>query len=521
MCDMHITQGLKRAAQVKPRGVSTVFRGRRRTWRETEERVARLAGGLQRLGLSRGARAAILALNSDRYFEYLFAVPWAGGVTVPLNIRLAAPEIAYILEDSGTEILFVDEHYAGLLEPLEGKMATVREVVFLGEDGAPAGARTYEDLLEAGAAPDVMCGGDDLAGIFYTGGTTGKAKGVMLSHQNLVANAANAIAGIGYDVDSVYLHAAPMFHLADGSSTLAVTMVGGTHVFVPKFDPADCLAAIQRERVTHAVFVPTMINMLVNFPRVGAHDVSALETIMFGGSPMPEAVLRRALEAIPGCRFVHGYGMTEVAPIATLLDPRYATLEGPYAGRLKSCGRAAVLCEVKIVDEQDREVPRRTVGEVLVRGPNVMLGYWNQPEATAQALRGGWMHTGDRGYMDEEGFVYIVDRLKDMVITGGENVYSIEVESAISTLDGVAEVAVIGIPDDTWGERVHAIVVPRPGRTLTPEQVIAHCRTQIAGYKCPRSVEIRSAPLPLSGAGKILKTALREPFWRGREKRVN
>jgi long-chain acyl-CoA synthetase len=521
MCDVQITQGLKRAAQVKPGGPATVFAGRRRTWGETVERVARLAGGLGRLGLSRGARAAILALNSDRYFEYLFAVPWAGGAAVPINIRLAAPEIAYILEDSGSEILFVDEHHAGVLGELTGKMARVREVVFLGEVGVPAGARAYEDLLEGGAAPDAMGGDDDLAGIFYTGGTTGRAKGVMLSHRNLVANAANAIAGIGYDVDSVYLHAAPMFHLADGASTLAVTMVGGTHVFVPRFDPADCLAAIQGERVTHAVFVPTMINMLVNFPRIGAHDVSTLGTIMFGGSPMPEAVLRRALGVLPRCRFIHGYGMTEVAPIATLLDPRYATLEGPYAGRLKSCGRAAVLCEVTIADPQEQEVPRGTVGEVLVRGPNVMLGYWNQPDATAQALRGGWMHTGDRGYMDEEGFVYIVDRLKDMIITGGENVYSMEVESAISTLDGVAEVAVIGIPDDMWGESVHAIVVPRAGRTLTPEQVIAHCRTLIAGYKCPRSVEIRSDSLPLSGAGKILKTVLREPFWRGREQRLS
>ncbi len=419
---MYLTQGLRRAAQVKPEGAATVFGDRRRTWRETEGRVARLAGGLERLGLSKGDRTAILALNSDRYLEFLFAVPWAGGATVPLNTRLAAPEIAYILEDSGAHILFVDEHGAKVLEQLEGRLASVREVVFLGEGRAPAGARAYEDLVDAGAAPDAMRGGNELAGIFYTGGTTGKAKGVMLSHQNLVSNAANAVAGVGYTIDSVYLHSAPMFHLADGSSTFAVTMVGGTHTFVPKFDPADCLMTIQRERVTNGVFVPTMINVLVNFPRIGDYDTSTLTTIMFGASPMPEAVLRRALEALPGCRFIHGYGMTEVAPIATLLDPRYTTLEGPYAGRLKSCGRAAMLCEVKIADERDHEVPPGTVGEVLVRGPNVMLGYWNQPEATAQALRGGWMHTGDGGYMDAEGFVYIVDRLKDMIITGGENV---------------------------------------------------------------------------------------------------
>jgi len=336
-----------------------------------------------------------------------------------------------------------------------------------------------------------------------------------------VVNAANAVPGLGYDMDTIYLHSGPMFHLADGASTLAVTMVGGVHIFVPKFDPADCLAAIQREKVNKALFVPTMVNMVVNFPRIREFDVSSLQSVLYGASPMPDAVLLKALEVLPGCQFIQAYGMTEVAPIATMIDPRYTTLTGPYAGRIKSCGQAALLCEVKIVDDHDNEVPRGTVGEVLVRGPNVMLGYWNKPEATKEALRGGWYHTQDGGWMDAEGFVYIVDRLKDMIISGGENIYSAEVESALSTLDGVAEVAVIGIPDEKWGEVVHAIVVPRAGKTLTSAQVIEHCHKLIAGYKCPKSVAIRNEPLPLSGAGKILKTNLREPYWRGREKRVN
>lgn len=518
---MYVTQGLRRARQVKPKGASTIFRDRRRTWSDTLDRVSRLAGGLLTLGMSKGGRAAILALNSDRYLEYLFSLPWIGGVVVPLNTRLAPPEIEYILADSGTEVLFVDEHFNNVLSALAGKMPSVKHIVYLGEDTPPAGSIGYEGLLAAAPAVDTMAGGRDLAGIFYTGGTTGKSKGVMLSHENLVTNAANAVVGVGYDIDAVYLHSAPMFHLADGASTLAVTMVGGAHVFVPRFDPADCLATIQREKVTKALFVPTMINMLVNSPRIREFDVSSLTRVLYGASPMPDAVLKKALEILPGCQFVQAYGMTEVAPIATLVDPRYTTVTGPYAGRIKSCGQAALLCEVKIVDELGKETPRGTVGEVAIRGPNVMLGYWNKPEATAAALRDGWYYTQDGGYMDDEGFVFIVDRLKDMIISGGENIYSAEVESAVSTFDGVAEVAVIGVPDEKWGEAVHAIVVPRAGKSFTPEQLIAHCQKLIAGYKCPKSVEIRSEPLPLSGAGKILKTVLREPHWRGRDKRVS
>jgi long-chain acyl-CoA synthetase len=518
---MDITQGLRRAMQIRSNGASTVFRERCRTWRETGERISRLAGGLSQLGLAKGDRVAILALNSDRYFEYLFAVPMAGGAVVPINIRLAAPEIQYILENSGTEILFIDDRFAPVLDALKGQMPSVRHVVYLGDGALPAGMRAHEDLLSVPPLTEPRACDDDLAGIFYTGGTTGKAKGVMLSHRNLVVNAASVIPAFGYDADSVYLHAGPMFHLADGASTLAVTVVGGVHVFVPAFDPTDVLATIQREKVTHSLLVPTMINLLVNFPKVADHDVSSLRRVAYGASPMPEAVLRKALQVLPGVKFAQAYGMTEAAPLVTALDPRYTTLEGPDAGRIKSCGQAGHLVEVRIADADDREVPRGTVGEVQVRGDNVMLGYWNAPDLTAQALRGGWYHSGDGGYMDADGFVYIVDRLKDMIITGGENVYSAEVENAISTLDGVAEVAVIGVPDEKWGEAVHAIVVPRTGKPVTADGVIAHCHGLIAGYKCPSGVTIRSEPMPISGAGKILKTELRKPYWAGRGTQVN
>ncbi len=514
---MHLTQGLQRAAQTRPAGVSTIFRDRRRTWRDTADRIGRLAGGLRGRGLRKGDRAAILALNSDRYFEYLFAVAAAGGVAVPVNTRLAPQEIAYLLEDSGATMLFVDAAFAPLLALLGGRLGAVRDIVWLDDDAPPDGMLAFETLLDAPPITQVAAQDDDLAGIFYTGGTTCQAKGVMLCHRNLIINAANITVAVGYASTSIYLHAAPMFHAADNASTLAVTMHGGTHVFIPRFDPGAVAAAIQAERVSNVLLVPTMINALVNSPAVDAHDLSSLATVAFGASPMPDAVLRRAREKLPRCGFVHLYGMTEAAPVVTALEPRDTLLPG----RSKSCGKAALMVEVRIADAEDNEVPRGTVGEVQVRGPNIMLGYWNKPEETAAALRGGWYHSGDGGIMDDEGYVTIVDRLKDMIISGGENIYSAEVESAISTLDGVAEVAVVAIPDERWGEAVHAIVVPRAGCVVTAEQVIAHCRALIAGFKCPRSVDIRDRPLPLSGAGKVLKTELRGPFWVGREKRVN
>jgi long-chain acyl-CoA synthetase len=516
-----LTQSLRRAVQTKPDGASTTFGNRHRIWRQTAERVACVAGALSALGVRRGDRVAILSLNTDRYFELMYAIPWIGAVMVPLNTRLAAPEIEYILNDAGATLLFIDGAMAHHLTALEGKIPTVREVVWIDDIASPDGMLHYEDLTAYEAAEDVGASDDDLAGLFYTGGTTGRSKGVMLTHTNLVMNAMNAVAGIGFNADTAYIHSGPMFHLADGASTFGVTLAGGRHAFVHRFDPVDVLQTIQSEKVTHAQFVPTMINMLVNHPRFGEFDISTLAFILYGASPMPEGVLRKAMQAMPRVKLMHAYGMTEAAPIVTLLDPRYTTLAGPFAGKLKSCGQVALGCEIKVVDASRQEVPRGTAGELAIRGANIMKGYWNRPAETAAVLEDGWYYSGDGAYMDEEGFVYIVDRLKDMIISGGENVYSAEVENAISLIDGVAEVAVIGIPDERWGERVHAIVVPKAGAALTADRVMEHCHEQIAGYKCPKSVEFRDTPLPLSGAGKILKRDLREPYWKGFAKAVN
>jgi long-chain acyl-CoA synthetase len=369
--------------------------------------------------------------------------------------------------------------------------------------------------------PDAGRGGEDLAGIFYTGGTTGFPKGVMLSHRSLWASVMAWLAAVGPSPQKVMLHAAPMFHIADGAMIIAGTLTGDAHAIIPFFTPEGVLAVVERFRVTDILLVPTMINMLVSHPKIAETDLSSVRSVTYGGSAIQEAVLARAIAAFPNCRFMQAYGQTELSPIATLLGPEYHVLEGPNAGRLTSAGCAAACTELEIVDPNDIEVRRGIVGEIRCRGPNAMLGYWKKPEETAAALRGGWVYTGDAGYMDEDGFVYIVDRLKDMIVTGGENVYSAEVENAVCHHPAVAQCAVIAIPSKEWGEAVHAIVIPKEGCNATAEEIIAHCRLVIAHYKCPRSIEFRSEPFPLSGAGKVLKRELRVPYWERQTRQVS
>jgi acyl-CoA synthetase (AMP-forming)/AMP-acid ligase II len=519
---MQMTQGLRRAAMANRDGTASVFAGRRPSWGELLARVTRLAAGIRGLGIGPGDRVAILALNSDRYLEFFYAVSWAGAVFVPVNTRLAGPEIVFWLNDSESRLLFVDEQFLEPLGRVRGELTTVEQAVYIGEGAAPAGTTHHEALIEASAAmDDAGRADDDLAGIFYTGGTTGRSKGVMLSHANLVTNALNGASVVGIDRNSSYLHAAPMFHLADGALAFAITMMGGRHCYLAHFDPEAVLKSLQDEAVTLALLVPTMVNMLVQHPKVGDYDLSKLQKLMYGASPMPEAVARRAMQLLPQVGFIQGYGQTECAPILTLLTPEFHVTAGPKAGRMTSVGHPVPACEVSVRDENDEPCPPGVVGEVCGRGPNVMLGYWKQPELTAHTLRNGWLHTGDGGYLDQDGFLYIVDRMKDMIISGGENVYSAEVESALHQHPAVAECAVIGVPDQKWGERVHAIVRLKPGHAAGAEDLIAHCHQLIAGYKCPRSLDFREQPLPLSGAGKILKTELRKPYWEGKSKRVN
>jgi acyl-CoA synthetase (AMP-forming)/AMP-acid ligase II len=517
-----IAQFVRHAVQTGAGKVATVCGDRQRTWQEFDDRIRRLAEAMHALGLKPGDRIGILSLNSDRYLESLFGLSLGGFVFVPINTRLAPPEIVFWLTDSGCSALFVDDAFALALPKVLPETPGVKHVVYIGEGACPSALTDYEALL-AGAQPFAHSIGadNDLAGIFYTGGTTGRSKGVMLSHNNIMSNALNIYPSTLADEDTRYIHAGPMFHLADNAMTYLVTGFRGTHYFMPRYEPLALMHMIEQHRITLLLIVPTMINMMVNHPDVMKHDLSSVQRLLFGASPMPEAVLRRASEVMPEVKFCHLYGQSESSPVLTALDPRYTCFDGPYSGRVKSAGRAVLDCDIEIHDADDNEVPRGTIGELCARGPMVMLGYWKQPEMTTHTLRNGWLHTGDGAYMDDEGFIFIVDRVKDMIISGGENVYSAETEEALYSHNSVAECAVIGVPDDKWGERVHAIVRLKQGLRATPEDLIAHCHTLIANYKCPRSLDLREEPLPLSGAGKILKTDLRAPYWAGKEKRVN
>ena len=516
-----MTQLVRRAAQTAPKGLATWDGDRSFSWRELEVRLARFAGGLKALGVVPGDRVAILALNSDRYFEFLFGVPWAGAIFVPINTRLAGPEVVHWLTDAGARVLFLDRAHLDLFGRVRDSLPDVRHVIWVDRDAPPAGCLSYDELLAAGPMEDAGRRDDDLAGLYYTGGTTGRSKGVMLSHRNLVVNALQTMPLVNHGSNERILHATPMFHIADGCVSMASTAMSGANYFIPAFEPVAVMRAVEAHRIERMLLVPTMINMLVNHPDIARYDLGSLRTVLYGASPMPEAVITKALEMLPDARFYQAYGQTETSPILTVLRPEYHVTDGPLAGKLKSAGQALPGVDIAIMDDGDKIVPPRTVGEICARGPNIMLGYRNLKEQTERALRGGWLHTGDGGFVDEDGFLFIVDRVKDMIVSGGENVYSAEVESAIYDHPGVAQCAVIGIPSEKWGEQVHAIVVPKAGVPLTADAVIAHCRQRIAGFKCPRSVSFRAEALPLSGAGKILKTELRKPFWEGRDRNVN
>lgn len=519
MSTIHLTQSIHRAVRQHPQRLATVCGARRRTWGELGTRIARLAAGLRELGMQRGDRVGILALNSDRYLELYFAVWWGGGVVNPINFRWSAAEIAYSLDDCDTRFLVVDDTHAPMAEELVSRAKSLRTIVHACEGAARAGMFDYEQLV-ADHAPieDALRCNDDLAGVFYTGGTTGQPKGVMLSHANLYGGAMVGVAeGVAREHD-VGLHAAPMFHLADGMFLLVLSMLGCTQVILPSFLPELVLEAIQRERVSTALLVPTMIQMLVDHPRLPEFRLGTLTQVVYGASPINEALLERAMQQLPSAGFLQCYGQTEMSPIVTVLPPQCHT-DPVRRQRLRSAGRPAIGVEVKIVDAEGRELPKGMVGEIAARGGGVMQGYWNKPAQTAAALRDGWMLTGDGAYMDEDGFVFVVDRVKDMIVSGGENVYSAEVENAVAQHPAVASCAVIGVPDARWGESVHAVVVLKLGASASAEEIQKHCRSLIATYKCPRSVEFRDA-LPLSGAGKVLKTVLREPYWKDQARKV-
>jgi long-chain acyl-CoA synthetase len=427
-------------------------------------------------------------------------------ILLPLNSRLAPPELKYVLEDSGARALIATEPF---FEALEGT-----DVELLVKD--------YDAFVAAGTPdPGVeQAGLDDICQIYYTSGTTGEPKGVCLTHRNMIASAFDSIVGLELRRDDVWLHAAPMFHLVDAWSVWSMPLLGAAQVMV-HFTPERMMEAVQRTKATGAGVPPTLINMMVNHPRIGAYDLSSLRLVMYGGSPTPLGILQKAARALP-TRYIHAYGITETSGITTLADPEDFHVEGTpeQLALTGSAGRAVPHIDLAIADEKGRRLGKGQVGEVVVGGARVMREYWNKPKHTAEALKNGWYHSGDLGFLDEASRLTIVDRKKDMIICGGENVYSVEVENAMSTHPAVLEVAAIGVPDEQWGEAVKAVVVLREGASASADELIGFCRGRIASYKIPKSIHFSTEPLPKTGPGKIAKRRLRDPYWVGRDRKI-
>ncbi|ROZ66757.1 AMP-binding protein [Ramlibacter sp. WS9] len=496
---MYLTQGLHRSLQRHSGKQALVHLSgharRQQTFAELASTVARQAAALAAHGVQAGDRVALLAPNTDHFVEALLACWWLGAVACPLNIRWSVVELADAFADSGAALLLADESLAHMVPKIEAPVVALETFA--------AQAREHAEV------EDTRTGGDSLAALLYTGGTTGRAKGVMLSHANLWASCLARGAELPNSPDSVALLVAPLFHVAGLSRLIGQLVVGGTCMTLARFQPDRVLDAIEHDGVSDIVVVPTMLQSLLDAPEFRSERVRGLTRVAFGAAPMPPDLLEQALVALPQAEFFQAYGMTETAGAVCMNPPANHRAGARASGLVNSVGRAGLGAEIRITDEEGRELPRGGVGEIALRGPMVMQGYWRQPDTTRAAFRDGWLRTGDAGRMDESGHLFIVDRIKDMIISGGENVYSGEVETVLRGHPAVAQAAVVGVPDPRWGEAVHAVVVLRPGVPAAGDALTDWCRTRLAGYKCPRAFSF-VPELPMSGAGKVLKSVLRQ-----------
>ena len=518
-----VTEFLYRARSLYPEAVGAVCGNRRLTYQELADRVDRFSGALVQLGVRHGDVVAYLSFNCHRLLEGYYAVPQIGAVLLPINIRLAVADIAYILKDSQAKVVVVDRQLESLLDQIRSSVPTLQHVVLMGDhDAAQASAseHDYEDLVDR-ATPFATNGElseDDVAELFYTSGTTANPKGVMLTHRNLYLHALYALAGLpGYNDHCVQLHTIPLFHVNGWGTPHFVTLIGGRHVLLAKFDPEQVLSTIERERVTHVFLVPTMATALVSAPSFASADLSSLRRIKLGGAAAPPAIVRTLSERLPGCHVSAGYGLSETSPILTTAQIKAGLGPTPQEGALirSTAGLPLPGVRIEVLDDKNCPLPHdgKSTGEICVRSNVVMAGYLHLPEETERAFAGGWFHTGDVGTIDEQGYITIVDRTKDIVITGGENVSSLEVEKAIHDHPAVLECAVIALPDARWGEIPAAVVVPKKGATLNEKELITHCRAKLAHFKVPKRVFFVDA-LPKGGTAKILKRELRERFAR-------
>jgi long-chain acyl-CoA synthetase len=493
------THSLERGARFYANRTALVSAERRSTFRDLHDRVGGIAASLRERGFEAGDRLALLLPNEADYIELIYACAWLGVIAVPLNTRLSTTEIDHVLADASPRGLIRHSSMAGPTVPVEWQLVLDEEPLDAQGDSFP------EPIYDPAA----------VLALIYTSGTTGRPKGVMLTHANVLENLGHVLYWMPYKEGGVYLHAAPMFHIADFPFIFGSPAVGARQVTIPKFSVQSFCTAVERERVTHTVLVPTMINLLTQFPDLENCDLASLEQVWYGGSPIAPELIHRTRKMFPNLKLLQVYGLSETGFLTGLQDHEHTE------ERLTSCGRPSPGVDVRVVDESGREVETGHPGEFVARGGTVMRGYWNNPEETNRALRDGLFRTGDVGYQDADGYFYLLDRLKDMIVTGGENVYSGEVEAVITAHPAVREAAVFGIPDRQWGELVAACVVLKPGWVLSAADLIAHCRRSLANYKIPRRVEFSDVELPKSGSGKTLKKVLRERFWIQRDRAVN
>lgn len=493
--------------------------GKRYTYGQFADRVYRLSNAFRAMDASGGDRIAILHQNSHEFLESYFAAAQVGNILVPLNFRLSPMELAQILKDSGSRILVSGRNFTDHLEYLTETDTDLSHIILTGEgETSLPKSLDYENITAAEQTvppPPPSFSDDDIAHLYYTSGTTGRPKGVMLSHRNVCSHALAAMAEFKLDDRDNWIHAAPLFHLADAWATFAITWAGGKHTVAPRFDPHLILSLIQQEGVTITNMIPTMLNSLVNTPGIESYDLSSLRAILSGGAPIAPEVVRNIINTFH-CEYIQTYGMTETSPYLTVSILKDKLRRLPVAGQFDykaKTGRPFLNVLLRVVREDGKEVRKdnREVGEIIVRGDNVTRGYWKRPQETTDSIKDGWLYTGDLAVMDDEGYVNIVDRKKDMIISGGENVFSVEVENTLYSHPSILEAAVIGVPDPVWGEAVKAVVVLKPGARLAADEIIEYCKKHIARYKAPKSVEFLTA-LPRTGSGKISKKELRARY---------
>jgi acyl-CoA synthetase (AMP-forming)/AMP-acid ligase II len=492
------THSLGRARSYYPERTAFASSEERSTFRELHDRVGRVAAALTNHGFRKGDRLGLLLPNEREYVELVYACAWLGVIAVPLNTRLSEKEIDQVLIDAAPHGLIRHSSLAAPSVEFSGQLVIDKEPLDLGNDSFPA------DVYD----PDAVFA------LIYTSGTTGRPKGVALTHTNILANLDHVNYWMRYREGGVYLHAAPIFHIADFPFMFASPAFGTCQVTIPKFSPEAFCETVERERVTHTVLVPTMINLLAQFADLKKYDLTSLEYLGYGGSPIAPELIHSTRKMLPKAKLVQVYGLSETGFLSGLQDHEHTE------NRLTSCGRPCPGIEVQVVDDEGKEVATGQHGELVARGANVTRGYWNNLKETNAVFRDGMFRSGDIGYQDADGYLYILDRLKDMIVTGGENVYSGEVEAVIFQHPAVKEVAVFGIPDPKWGELVMAYVVLKPGLALSADELISFCRRSLANYKVPRRVEFSETDLPKNGSGKILKRNLRERFWADQKRAV-